>query len=89
MAWSDVGSWDTVWRLGSKDLHNNVTKGEVVALDTRNSLLRSDGGPLVATIGLDKVAVIAVDNAVLIAPLSRMSDLKQLVEQIKARGKID
>jgi hypothetical protein len=52
-------------------------------------LLRSDGGPLVATIGLDKVAVIAVDNAVLIAPLSRMSDLKQLVEQIKARGKID
>ena len=87
MDWSDVGSWDAVWKLGLKDPDDNVIKGDVVALDTRNSLLRSDGGPLVAAIGLDNMAVIAVDDAVLIAPLSRMSDLKQLVEQVKLGGK--
>ena len=86
MDWSDVGSWDAVWKLAPKDSANNVMKGPIVALDTRNSLLRSDGGPLLATIGLDNMAVIAVDNAVLVAPLSRMADLKQLVEEIKARG---
>ena len=84
MDWSDVGSWDAVWGLGSKDEANNVKQGEVVALDTRDSLLRSDGGPLVATIGLDKMAVIAVRDAVLVAPLARMSDLKPLIEELKA-----
>lgn len=88
MDWSDVGSWDEVWKLGRKDAANNVIRGDVVALETGNSLLRSDGGPLVATIGIENMAVIAVEDAVLVAPLSRMSDLKQLVEEIKARGKV-
>jgi mannose-1-phosphate guanylyltransferase/mannose-6-phosphate isomerase len=83
MAWSDLGSWDAVWQLGAKDAGNNVARGDVVALDTKNSLLWSDG-PLVATIGLDKIAVITVSDAVLIAPLERMSDLKALVERVKA-----
>jgi mannose-1-phosphate guanylyltransferase/mannose-6-phosphate isomerase len=85
MGWSDVGSWDAVWKLGDKDRDDNVVRGDIVALDTSNSLLRSDGGPLVATIGLENMAVIAVEDAVLVAPLSRMSDLKELVEQIEAR----
>ena len=81
--WSDVGSWDAVWKLGDKDSANNVTKGKVVAVDTSDSLLRSDGGPLIATIGLNKTAVIAVRDAVLVAPLERMADLKSLVERVK------
>ena len=86
MNWSDVGSWDAVWKLAPKDSENNVIKGPIVTLDTKNSLLRSDGGPLVATIGLDNIAVIAVDDAVLVAPLSRMADLKQLVEEVRGRS---
>jgi hypothetical protein len=35
--------------------------------------------------GLDNIAVIAVGDAVLVAPLDRMSDLKTLVEQVKAK----
>ena len=81
--WSDVGSWDAVWKLGGKDDGKNLTQGDVVAVDTSDSLLRSEGGPLIATLGLDKMAVIAVRDAVLVAPLDRMADLKSLVEQVK------
>jgi len=84
MNWSDVGSWDAVWKLGEKDEANNLSLGEVVAVDTANSLLRSDAGPLIATVGLDNMAVIAVRDAVLVAPLDRMADLKALVERVKA-----
>ena len=84
MDWSDVGSWDAVWELGAKDCNNNVTRGDAVALDTSNSLLWSDG-PLVATIGLDNVVVVAVGDAVLVAPMDRVSDLKALVEQVKSQ----
>jgi mannose-1-phosphate guanylyltransferase/mannose-6-phosphate isomerase len=84
MDWSDVGSWDAVWTLGPKDCAGNVIRGDVVSLDTKNCLLRSDG-PLVATIGLENVAVVAVGDAVLVAPMDRMADLKALVEQVRAQ----
>jgi mannose-1-phosphate guanylyltransferase/mannose-6-phosphate isomerase len=84
MDWSDVGSWDAVWTLGPKDWAGNVIRGDVVSLDTKDCLLRSDG-PLVATIGLENVAVVAVGDAVLVAPMDRMADLKALVEQVRAQ----
>ncbi|HSU20104.1 MAG TPA: mannose-1-phosphate guanylyltransferase/mannose-6-phosphate isomerase, partial [Acidobacteriaceae bacterium] len=84
MQWSDIGAWDAVWRLGEKDEAGNVVHGDVVLFDTRNSLVRSDGGPLVAALGLDNIAVIAVPDAVLVAPLDRASDVKNLVAALKA-----
>lgn len=84
MDWSDVGSWDAVWKLGAKDNSNNVLHGDVIALDSSDSLLRSEGGALVAATGLDKMAVVAVRDAILVAPLNRMADLKALVEQVRA-----
>ena len=86
MDWSDVGSWDAVWKLGAKDAANNVLHGDVVALNTSNSLLRSEGGALVAATGLDNMAVIAVRDAILVAPLDRIADLKTLVEEVKGRN---
>jgi len=88
MEWSDVGSWDAVWRLETKDANNNVTRGEIVALDTRSSLLRSEeGGPLVAALGLNQIAVIATDDAVFVSPLDRVSEVKQIVERLKEEGR--
>jgi mannose-1-phosphate guanylyltransferase/mannose-6-phosphate isomerase len=83
MEWSDVGSWDAVWRLGEKDTAGNVIKGEVVALDTHGSLLRSESGVLIATLGLQGIAVVDVGDTVLVAPLQRMDELKRLVEAVK------
>jgi len=87
MDWSDVGAWDAVWKLGDKDPAGNVVRGDVLLLDTRNSLLRNEGGPLVAAVGLDSTAVIAVRDAVFVAPLQRVAEVKKLVETLKAEGR--
>jgi mannose-1-phosphate guanylyltransferase/mannose-6-phosphate isomerase len=85
MQWSDVGSWDAVWKLGDKDGDGNVTDGEVLALDTRDSLLRSDGGALIAAVGLERMAVIAVRDAVFVAPMGRVSEVKKVVDALGER----
>jgi mannose-1-phosphate guanylyltransferase/mannose-6-phosphate isomerase len=36
MGWSDVGSWDALWKHSPGDEHNNVVHGDVLALDTHN-----------------------------------------------------
>jgi mannose-1-phosphate guanylyltransferase / mannose-6-phosphate isomerase len=84
MQWSDIGAWDAVWNLGPKDADNNVTFGDIVALDTRDSLLRSDGKALLAAVGLERMAVIATGDAVLVAPLDRVAEVKDLVEKLKS-----
>jgi mannose-1-phosphate guanylyltransferase / mannose-6-phosphate isomerase len=83
MDWSDVGAWDAVWKLAGKDQDNNAINGNVVTVDTHNSLLRSNGGVVVATVGLDNMAVIAVSDAVFVAPMERVADVKPLLEKLK------
>jgi len=87
MQWSDVGAWDAVWKLSAKDPTGNATSGNVIAVDTRDSLLRADGQAMIAAIGLDKMAVIAVRDAVFIAPMERVAEVKELVEKLKAEGR--
>jgi mannose-1-phosphate guanylyltransferase/mannose-6-phosphate isomerase len=85
MQWSDVGSWDAVWKLSPHDEDGNALQGDVAVVDTRNSLLRSEGGPLVAAVGLDNMAVIAVRDAVLVAPLDRVAEVKRVVESLRGK----
>ena len=85
MAWSDVGSWDAVHALGPLDDRSTALVGDVVALDTSNCLLRSDG-PTVAAIGISDLIVVATDKHVLILPRGRSQEVKRLVEELKARS---
>jgi mannose-1-phosphate guanylyltransferase/mannose-6-phosphate isomerase len=84
MAWSDLGSWDSIYARHAKDANHNVTRGEVVTLDTQNSLVWTEAG-LVAILGLDNVVVIQTADATLICDRSRTEDIKALVAEVKVR----
>jgi mannose-1-phosphate guanylyltransferase/mannose-6-phosphate isomerase len=87
MGWSDVGSWQALWKVSPTDGDNNVLQGDVLALDSRNSLVRSHDGGLVTAIGLDGMAVIAVRDAVFVSPLDRAADVKLLVDRLQAEDR--
>jgi mannose-1-phosphate guanylyltransferase / mannose-6-phosphate isomerase len=89
MGWSDVGSWDALWAISPQDSAGNGIAGDVVQLDTHNSLLRSVGGPMIATVGLDNMMVIATRDAVLVAPRDRAQDVKAIVDQLKASARTE
>ncbi|PPD55057.1 MAG: mannose-1-phosphate guanylyltransferase/mannose-6-phosphate isomerase [Methylotenera sp.] len=82
MAWSDLGSWDSIYQRHEKDAQNNVTHGQILSHDTSNSLLWTETG-LLATLGLDNVVVIQTADATLICDKSRSEDIKTLVAQVK------
>ena len=87
MDWSDLGSWSAVWKTFPKDESGNVLEGNVLTLDTRGSLIRSDGNATVTAIGLEEMAVVVMRDAVLVAPLSRADEVKQLVQQMESEGR--
>ena len=81
--WTDVGSWSALWELGAEGGADNVVVGDVVTEHTRGSYLRSEG-PLVATIGVEDLIVIATPDAVLVAHKGRDQDVKTIVERLRA-----
>lgn len=84
MAWSDLGSWDSIYTRNAKDASNNVTHGDVLNLDTQDSLIWSEAG-FVATLGLSNIAVIQTVDATLVCDRSRAEDIKTLVSKLKAQ----
>jgi mannose-1-phosphate guanylyltransferase/mannose-1-phosphate guanylyltransferase/mannose-6-phosphate isomerase len=84
MGWSDVGSWDALHTLGSDD-DGHAHHGEVIALDTSNCLLRSDG-IRIAAVGVHDLIVVASGNDVLILPRGSSQDVRRVVEAMKAKA---
>ncbi|WP_198350854.1 mannose-1-phosphate guanylyltransferase/mannose-6-phosphate isomerase [Flavisphingomonas formosensis] len=87
MGWSDVGSWDALHALAEKDGRGNHGHGEVLAIDTTNCLIRTEG-PLVAAVGVQDLIVIATGDAVLILPRGSSQEVKRAVEALKQQGHI-
>lgn len=84
ISWSDVGCWDSVYDVMEKDENQNVTIGEVLAIDTTNSLIIG-GKRIISTIGLDDLLIIETDEAVLISKKGESQKVKALLEELKER----
>jgi len=82
MGWSDVGSWDALHAISDRDADGNVHRGEVLAIDTRDCLIRSDG-VRIAAVGVSDLIVVASGNDILILPRGRSQEVKKLIEAMK------
>jgi len=86
LTWNDVGNWDAVYAITNKDSDGNAFSGDVVALDTRDSLVVSRKR-LVTTIGVKDLSIIETDDAVLVAQRGSSQDVKALLDTLKASGR--
>lgn len=84
--WSDVGAWSELWHIGEKDEAGNVTHGDVVTINTENSMLMSQQR-LIAAVGLKDTIVVETADAILVAHRDQVQDVKQVVEWIKSEGR--
>ena len=82
LGWSDIGSWQALYDVLEKDRNGNVSYGDVLLEDTKNSLVRADD-MLVATVGIEDTLVVQTSDAVLVAPLSRSQDVKKIIARLK------
>jgi mannose-1-phosphate guanylyltransferase/mannose-6-phosphate isomerase len=86
--WSDVGSWSALHEACESDAHGNVSRGDVIAEDSQGCYLYSESR-LVAVVGLSDHVVVETKDAVLVAPKSRVQDVKKLVSRLKEAGRYE
>jgi mannose-1-phosphate guanylyltransferase len=82
--WSDVGTWDEVYRLSKKDSRKNVLEGDVFTVQTKGCLV-SSYGKVVGLIGLEDLVVIDSDNLLLICKRGETHRVSELVDLLRRK----
>lgn len=92
--WTDIGDWREVWANSKKDNKSNVlitekdSKGEVISIDTSDSLVHTDGR-VIAVVGLDNIVIVDTKDALLVMSKSHAQDVKRVVEKLKEDKRVE
>ena len=81
--WSDLGAWDAVWNVLSKDEQGNAHVGDVLTTQSYNTLVHASSR-LVSLVGVSDLIVVETPDAVLVADKRRSQDVKHIVNQLQA-----
>ena len=83
--WSDVGTWDSLHRIGPHDAHNNLVSGDALLYDTSGCVIKTPSERLVVIQGLEDYIVAEYDNVLLICKRSEEQRVKEFVADVKAK----
>jgi mannose-1-phosphate guanylyltransferase/mannose-6-phosphate isomerase len=85
IGWNDVGSWQAVHEISHKDQFGNVLRGNVIAFDCKNNLIRSEKR-LVAAIGIENLCIVETADAILISRSDLTQQVREVVDVLHQRG---
>jgi mannose-1-phosphate guanylyltransferase len=83
--WSDVGSWDEVWRLLPQDKNGVAIRGNVTAVNSKNALVLAKDR-LIALVGVKDLIVVDAGDAILVCPREHSQEVRALVDAMEKSG---
>ncbi|MFH0882677.1 MAG: mannose-1-phosphate guanylyltransferase [bacterium] len=88
--WSDVGSWDEIYRISEKNDDQNVLRGQVYTIDTHDSYIISESSVPLAVVGMTGVIVVHTDEGILVCPRNRDQEVREVAEKVlKSRAQTE
>lgn len=82
--WSDIGSWDALWRITPHDENGNAVHGDALLQDCRN-VLAYGSKRMLAVLGVEDLVVVETADAVLVAAKDQVQHVRRLVTELKNR----
>ncbi len=84
--WYDLGGWRALYDLLPKQKGGNATQGDVALLDSRNTLVVSEGR-FTAVIGADDLVVVSTADATLVVPRSQADRVGEIITWLRSRNR--
>lgn len=82
--WSDIGTWNSVWRNLPKDEAENASLGDVIIKGGKNNLVHSRN-KLTTLVGVDNTIVVVTRDVVLVGDQSQSELIKELVTDLREK----
>lgn len=82
ISWSDIGAWEALKEALSETEEDNVVKGNVDLVDSKDSLVFNYNGQLVVGIDLAGMLVINTGDVLLVCPKTSVPKIKKYVESL-------
>jgi mannose-1-phosphate guanylyltransferase len=86
IGWSDVGSWDAVHELLSRDADGNASRSEKLCADSSGNYVDARG-KLVALLGVHDLIIVDTPDALLVADRRRAQEVGNLVKLLEQKGR--
>ena len=80
--WSDLGSWESIWKNSKKDNQGNVVSGNIINRSCSNCYLKGEE-TLIVGLGLKNLIAIESKDAILIADKNSTQEIKDVVNDLK------
>lgn len=84
--WYDMGTWESVYLYLNRD-NRYKPEGNVIAIDTKDSLIKTHEGKLVATLGVKELVIVETEDVVLVADRKNVADVKKILQKIEEEKK--
>lgn len=81
--WDDIGTWEALARVRSRDRRGNVVHGPVTLVDCSDCIVWNDGPPMVLS-GLRDLVVVHANARTLVLERARAADLKTILDLLPA-----
>ncbi len=83
--WNDLGSWEEVYKISTKDEHKNVVIGNHFLIDSKGCFIDAPK-KFIAAVGIENLIVVETDDALLLCPRSKAQDVKELVDAMNRKN---
>lgn len=85
--WADIGNWDSVFKISSKDKNNNVIlEGRGTLKNSQNNLVHVEGKDVIL-IGVDDLIIVENTEGLLIMKRGNAESVKNITDEINAGKK--
>lgn len=86
IGWNDVGSWNAVYELESRDAQGNAVRADALIESSTGNYVDA-GSKLVALLGVKDLIVVDTPDALLIADRHRAQQVGEIVKRLEKSGR--
>jgi mannose-1-phosphate guanylyltransferase len=83
--WSDLGSWNSIHEISSKNEDNNAIDSNALTYDTRNSIIKGSPDKLIVVQGLNGYLVGEFGNVIIVCEKDKEEQFRRFVNDVKSR----
>ncbi len=86
IGWNDLGSFDSFYEVFQEKIGDNICEENNILIDSKNNIVQSYEGKIVATVGVEDLIIVDNRDALLICKKGMSQKVKEIVDILKKKN---